>query len=103
LSQVEEFIGDLDLLLIMKVEPGFGGQSFMKEQMAKVTKARALINESNAVPVLQVDGGISESTIEIAASAGANSFVAGSAVYKSSNPVETINKLRGLAGNSFRG
>ena len=103
LSQVEEFIGDLDLLLIMTVEPGFGGQSFMTDQMAKVTKARALINESNSFPVLQVDGGISESTIEIAASAGANSFVAGSAVYKSSNPAETINKLRGLAENSFRG
>jgi len=71
--------------------------------MAKVIKARALINESNSFPVLQVDGGISESTIEIAASAGANSFVAGSAVYKSSNPAETINKLRGLAENSFRG
>jgi ribulose-phosphate 3-epimerase len=102
-SQVEEFISELDLLLIMTVEPGFGGQSFMTDQMEKVSQARAFINEGKAFSLLQVDGGISESTIEIAASAGANCFVAGSAVYKSSDPAETIVKLRNLASNSFRG
>jgi ribulose-phosphate 3-epimerase len=102
-AQVEEFIDELDLLLIMTVEPGFGGQSFMTDQMEKVSQARAFINESKAFPLLQVDGGISESTIEIAASAGANCFVAGSAVYKSSDPAEAIVKLRNLASNSFRG
>jgi len=102
-SQVEEFIGELDLLLIMTVEPGFGGQSFMTGQMEKVSQARAFINEGKVFPLLQVDGGISESTIETAASAGANCFVAGSAVYRSSDPAETIVKLRSLASNSFRG
>ena len=102
-TQVEEFISELDLLLIMTVEPGFGGQSFMIDQMEKVSQARAFINEGKAFPLLQVDGGISESTIETAASAGANCFVAGSAVYKSSDPAETIVKLRNLASNSFRG
>jgi ribulose-phosphate 3-epimerase len=102
-SQVEEFISELDLLLIMTVEPGFGGQSFMTDQMEKVSQARAFINEGKAFPLLQVDGGISESTIEIAASAGANCFVAGSAVYKSSDPAGTVVKLRNLASNSFRG
>ena len=102
-TQVEEFISELDLLLIMTVEPGFGGQSFMIDQMEKVSQARAFINEGKAFPLLQVDGGISESTIEAAASAGANCFVAGSAVYKSSDPAETIVKLRNLASNSFRG
>ncbi|MCX6447205.1 MAG: ribulose-phosphate 3-epimerase [Actinobacteria bacterium] len=102
-AQVEEFIDELDLLLIMTVEPGFGGQSFMTDQMEKVSQARAFINEGKAFPLLQVDGGISESTIETAASAGANCFVAGSAVYKSSDPAETIVKLRSLASNSFRG
>jgi ribulose-phosphate 3-epimerase len=102
-SQVEEFIGELDLLLIMTVEPGFGGQSFMTDQMEKVSQARAFINEGKVFPLLQVDGGISESTIETAASAGANCFVAGSAVYRSSDPAETIVKLRSLASNSFRG
>ena len=102
-TQVKEFISELDLLLIMTVEPGFGGQSFMIDQMEKVSQARAFINEGKAFPLLQVDGGISESTIEAAASAGANCFVAGSAVYKSSDPAETIVKLRNLASNSFRG
>jgi ribulose-phosphate 3-epimerase len=102
-SQVEEFIEELDLLLIMTVEPGFGGQSFMTDQMGKVSQARAFINEGKAFPLLQVDGGISESTIETAASAGANCFVAGSAVYKSSDPAGTVIKLRNLASNSFRG
>lgn len=102
-AQVEEFIDELDLLLIMTVEPGFGGQSFMTDQMEKVSQARAFINEGKGLPLLQVDGGISESTIETAASAGANCFVAGSAVYKSSDPAETIVKLRSLASNSFRG
>ena len=102
-TQVEEFISELDLLLIMTVEPGFGGQSFMIDQMEKVSQARAFINEGKAFPLLQVDGGISESTIEAAASAGANCFVAGSAVYKSFDPAETIVKLRNLASNSFRG
>jgi len=103
-SQVEEFINELDLLLIMTVEPGFGGQSFMTDQMDKVSQARSFIdNEGKALPLLQVDGGISESTIETAAGAGANCFVAGSAVYKSSDPAETIVKLRSLANNSFRG
>jgi len=103
-SQVEEFISELDLLLIMTVEPGFGGQSFMTDQMKKVSQARIFIDMGGkAFPLLQVDGGISESTIEAAAIAGANCFVAGSAVYKSSDPAATIVKLRNLASNSFRG
>ena len=103
-SQIEEFINELDMLLIMTVEPGFGGQSFMTDQMEKVLQARSYIDaQAKAVTLLQVDGGISESTIEIAAKAGANCFVAGSAVYKSSDPAETIVKLRSLASNSFRG
>jgi len=103
-SQVEEFINELDLLLIMTVEPGFGGQSFMTDQMKKVSQARRFIDMGGkAFPLLQVDGGISETTIETAAIAGANCFVAGSAVYKSSDPAATIVKLRNLAINSFRG
>jgi ribulose-phosphate 3-epimerase len=103
-SQVEEFINELDLLLIMTVEPGFGGQSFMTDQMKKVSQARSFIDMGGkAFPLLQVDGGISESTIETAAIAGANCFVAGSAVYKSSDPAATIVKLRNLASNSFKG
>jgi ribulose-phosphate 3-epimerase len=102
-SQIEGFISELDLLLIMTVEPGFGGQSFMTDQMGKVLQARSYIDaQAKAVTLLQVDGGISESTIEIAANSGANCFVAGSAVYKSSDPAATIVKLRNLATKSFR-
>ena len=83
-SQVEEFINDIDMLLIMTVEPGFGGQC--KEPR----------------PILQVDGGITLETIGEAASAGANCFVAGSAVYKSSNPADMVEQLRKIALNSFK-
>ena len=102
-SAIEEFIDELDMLLIMTVEPGFGGQSFMSEQMSKVAIARSRINRcKDPIPLLQIDGGVSEATIEIAANSGANCFVAGSAVYKSSDPAEMVNKLRNLAQKSFK-
>lgn len=102
-SSVEEFIEEIDMLLIMTVEPGFGGQSFMSEQMSKVTIARSRINRcKDPIPLLQIDGGVSEATIEIAANSGANCFVAGSAVYTSSDPAEMVNKLRNLAQKSFK-
>ena len=103
LSVIEEFLDEIDMLVVMTVEPGFGGQTFMSDQMIKVSQARSKINSSKGEPViLQVDGGISLKTIADAASAGANCFVAGSAVYKDSNPVEIVIKLRELAKNSFK-
>ena len=101
--EIEEFLDVIDMLVVMTVEPGFGGQAFMSEQMLKVSQARAKINLSKGKPVLlQVDGGISLTTISEAALAGANCFVAGSAVYKDSNPAEIVTKLRELAKNSFK-
>jgi ribulose-phosphate 3-epimerase len=98
-----EFLDDLDMLLIMTVEPGFGGQSFMHDQMDKVAKARDRINQcKEPLPIIQVDGGITLETIGEAASAGANCFVAGSAVYKSSNPADMVEQLRKIAVNSFK-
>jgi ribulose-phosphate 3-epimerase len=83
------------MFLIMTVEPGFGGQSFMSEMMEKVAKTRQLIGSR---PIwLQVDGGISKTTIEVARAAGADTFVAGSAVYKADDPAAMINTLRALA------
>ena len=103
LSAIEEFLDVIDMLVVMTVEPGFGGQAFMSEQVLKVSQARAKINLSKGKPVLlQVDGGISLTTISEAALAGANCFVAGSAVYKDSNPAEIVTKLRELAKNSFK-
>jgi ribulose-phosphate 3-epimerase len=75
----------------------------MSEQMSKVSIARSRIDKcKEPIPILQIDGGVSESTIESAANAGANCFVAGSAVYKSSDPSGMVRKLRNLAQKGFR-
>lgn len=87
-----EYLDDLDMLLIMTVEPGFGGQKFMTEQLSKIEQARTEIG-SKAI-WLQVDGGISLDTIESAATAGADTFVAGSAVFNSADPAQMVTELR---------
>jgi ribulose-phosphate 3-epimerase len=90
-----DFVDDVDMFLIMTVEPGFGGQKFMNTMMDKVSKTRAIIGDR---PIwLQVDGGISLETIEIARDAGADTFVAGSAVFNAPDPAEMIVQLRALA------
>lgn len=97
IEEYSEFIDDVDMFLIMTVEPGFGGQSFMSEMVPKIQRTKKLIGSR---PIwLQVDGGISEKTIEIAASAGADTFVAGSAVFKADNPAEMVRKLRSMAAS----
>jgi ribulose-phosphate 3-epimerase len=102
-SLVEPFIEQIDLLLIMTVEPGFGGQSFMHEQMDKVKTARSRIELiKGGKPLIQVDGGVSLETIGEAASAGANCFVAGSAVYKSADPENMVQLLRKSAEEHFK-
>jgi ribulose-phosphate 3-epimerase len=94
----DDFLHDADMFLIMTVEPGFGGQKFMKEMMEKVRRTRALIGSR---PIwLQVDGGISLETIEIAREAGADTFVAGSAVFNAPDPAEMVNLLRAKASSS---
>ena len=101
-QEIEEFMADIDMLLIMTVEPGFGGQSFMHDQMVKVRTARAHIeNMKKEKPLLQIDGGVSLETIAEAALAGANCFVAGSAVYKSADPAKMVDQLRQLAAKNF--
>jgi ribulose-phosphate 3-epimerase len=101
-ADIEKWIEEIDMLLIMTVEPGFGGQSFMHEQMPKVTQARTFIEKlSKNKPTLQIDGGVSLETIAEAANAGANCFVAGSAVYKSDNPAAMVSSLRSLAQKNY--
>ena len=87
-----EFLDELDMLLIMTVEPGFGGQKFMTDQLPKIAQARKAIG-AKAI-WLQVDGGISLETIESAAAAGADTFVAGSAVFNSADPAQMVTILR---------
>ena len=95
LINYEEFTDFVDMFLIMTVEPGFGGQKFMGEMMDKVRAIRKAIGDR---PIwLQVDGGISLETIEIAVAAGADTFVAGSAVFKSNDPAQMVTSLRALA------
>ena len=95
ISDYADFVDDVDMFLIMTVEPGFGGQKFMSAMMEKVKQTRSLIGDR---PIwLQVDGGISLETIEIAREAGADTFVAGSAVFNSPDPAEMIMQLRALA------
>ena len=101
-ADIEKWIEEIDMLLIMTVEPGFGGQSFMHEQMPKVTQARTFIEKLlRNKPTLQIDGGVSLETIAEAANAGANCFVAGSAVYKSDNPAAMVSSLRSLAQKNY--
>lgn len=91
-------LGDaLDMVLVMTVEPGFGGQSFMADQLVKVQQARAFADRHGTDIWVQVDGGIGESTIEAAARAGADTFVAGSAVFRAPDPATMVTKLRALA------
>lgn len=93
---IEELLPHFDQLLIMTVEPGFGGQSFMPETMPKLTQAKEWAKRTGTDIWLQVDGGIGAGTIEQAAAAGADTFVAGSAVFRGEPEVE-IAKLRALA------
>ena len=89
-----DMLGELDMLLIMTVEPGFGGQAFLDLTLPKIRRARAAIDGSGLKVALQVDGGITEETIVRAAEAGADVFVAGSAVYGATDPADAIERLR---------
>ncbi len=96
-EQYAEFIDDLDMFLIMTVEPGFGGQKFMENMMEKVRTTRKMIGDR---PIwLQVDGGISLQTIEIALEAGADTFVVGSAVFSAPDPAQMVIDIRKLAAS----
>jgi ribulose-phosphate 3-epimerase len=95
ISQYADLINDVDMFLIMTVEPGFGGQKFMENMMEKVRRTRKMIGDR---PIwLQVDGGISMSTIQIALEAGADTFVVGSAVFNAPDPAQMVVSIREFA------
>src|ERR1700754_3967208 len=83
-----------DTLLVMSVEPGFGGQKFMPEVLAKVRTARELVASGELTILIEIDGGISDETIDAAAEAGVDCFVAGSAVYSAADPAAAVAELR---------
>jgi ribulose-phosphate 3-epimerase len=100
-QKIASLVEHLDMVLIMTVEPGFGGQSFMHDMMDKVREARKEIDSRFFEKIwLQIDGGVSLETIALAADAGADTFVAGSAVFKSDNPGLMVDSLRSLASKT---
>jgi len=92
-----DLLAEVDMILVMTVEPGFGGQSFIEGTLPKIRRAREAVSESGLDVWIQVDGGVSRATIERAAEAGANVFVAGSAVYGAESIPAEIQALRDLA------
>ena len=99
----EDLLSELDMLLIMTVEPGFGGQSFLDIMLPKIRRTRELINRHGLQLWLQIDGGVSAETIERCADAGADVFVAGSAVYGAEDPAEAVRSLRAQAAAATEG
>ena len=93
----EDLLAELDMLLIMTVEPGFGGQKFLDLCLPKIRRARRLIDQHGLDLWLQVDGGVSAETIERCAEAGADMFVAGSAVFGADDPAAMVDRLRDQA------
>lgn len=93
-EQLADILTEFDQILLMTVEPGFGGQSFLDPVLAKIRRTRRLIDGSGADIWIQIDGGVSADTIERAAEAGADTFVAGSAVYRAEDPDAMVKQLR---------
>ncbi|TCP29134.1 ribulose-phosphate 3-epimerase [Scopulibacillus darangshiensis] len=93
---IEPIIQDLDFILIMTVNPGFGGQVFIESMLGKIRKAKSLIDERGLEIAIEVDGGINEDTLGLCRKAGAELFVAGSSIFGQSNRSIAIDKLRGV-------
>lgn len=93
-----DILRDFDTLLVMSVEPGFGGQSFIPEVLGKVRTVRKLVDSGELTILVEIDGGINADTVEAAAEAGVDCFVAGSAVYSAQDPAAAVEALRRRAG-----
>lgn len=96
LDTVREVAGDLDLLLIMSVNPGFGGQKFIPQTLDKIRRARQLLDSVGSSAILEVDGGVARDTIRSCYDAGADTFVAGNAVFSAADPKAEVGRLRDL-------
>jgi ribulose-phosphate 3-epimerase len=94
LALVEDVVDDLDLLLVMSVNPGFGGQTYLPAATEKISRARALLDARRSRAFLEVDGGITPQTIATAHAAGADTFVAGNAIFTSRDPAREVGELR---------
>ena len=94
ISLLEDVISEVDVVLLMSVNPGFGGQKFIENTYSKIIKLKAMIEEKKSNAIIEIDGGVSINNIKQLVDAGAKAFVAGNAIFKSSNPVETIKLLK---------
>lgn len=94
LALIEEVVDDLDLVLVMSVNPGYGGQRYIQQSTDKIRRCRALLDARGSKAALEVDGGITVETIETAWSAGADTFVAGTAVFGAPDPAEAVRALK---------
>ncbi|MEC4049277.1 ribulose-phosphate 3-epimerase [Flavobacterium sp. SUN046] len=93
---LEDVINDIDMVCIMSVNPGFGGQSFIENTYAKVEKLKALINRKQASTIIEIDGGVTDKNAAQLVQAGADVLVAGSFVFKAADPIATISNLKQL-------
>ncbi|MFK7773916.1 MAG: ribulose-phosphate 3-epimerase [Saprospiraceae bacterium] len=97
-SVLEDIIEELDLVCLMSVNPGFGGQKFIYQVIPKVRKLKEMIDTRNTKTLIEIDGGVGLQNAEELLKAGANVLVAGSAVFKSENPLDTISRMKGIEG-----
>jgi len=95
-SLLTDIIRDVDMVLVMSVNPGFGGQSFIPHSIAKIKELKNLIDSAGSSAKIEVDGGISLENAQEIVNAGADILVAGSSIFKSENPLQTIEKMKGL-------
>jgi len=95
-SMLEDIIGDVDMVLLMSVNPGFGGQTFIENTINKVKRLRKMIDETGTNTLIEVDGGVNAKTAPILVKAGVNVLVSGSYVFKSSDPISTIKSLKNI-------
>ena len=93
---LKDILGDIDLVCVMSVNPGFGGQSFIPHTYNKIRQLRSMINEQSLDVKIEVDGGVSLDNAKQIIEAGADVLVAGSTVFKSGNPIEIISKLKSI-------
>ena len=102
LAMLDHILGDVDMVLVMTVNPGFGGQSFIRSMLPKIEVLRQMIDKAKLDVEIEVDGGINGDTSRQVISAGADILVAGSYIYESKDPVAAINNLRGTASSATK-
>ncbi len=95
-SRLEDIIGDVDMVLLMSVNPGFGGQTFIENTIQKVKRLRKMIDDAGTDTLIEVDGGVNAKTAPILVKAGVDVLVSGSYVFKSSDPISTIKSLKNI-------